>query len=91
MIERKIREEFKTMLGPLGIGEFNELKSKNALNREDIFRYVDSLTQQYIIDQTRGMDFKDRIGNIFGDEKDVINREIDTPHDNLGDEVLKRD
>ncbi|MCK4995794.1 MAG: HAMP domain-containing histidine kinase, partial [Thermoplasmatales archaeon] len=49
VIERKIKEEFKTILGPLGLGEFNELKSKNSLGKEDLFEYVDSLTGMYII------------------------------------------
>lgn len=91
VIERRIREEFKTILGPLGIGEFNELKSKNALDRNDLFGYIDSLTEQYIIPQERGLDFKNRIERIFGYEKDVINEKEDTIHDSLGDEVLKRD
>lgn len=90
-IERKIREEFKTILGPLGDGEFNEMKNKNALGRDDLFGYIDSLTEQYIIPPERGLDFKDRIQRIYGYEKDdVINRKENTLDDSLG-EVLKRD
>ena len=89
-IERKLREEFKTMLGPLGAGEFDELKSKNALSRDDLVEYIDSLTDQYIIPEERGLDFKNRIERILGYEKEVINEKEDTPFDNLGDEVLGR-
>lgn len=90
-IERKIREEFKTILGPLGDGEFNEMKNKNALGRDDLFGYIDSLTEQFIIPPERGLDFKDRIQRIYGYEKDdVINRNENTLDDSLG-EVLKRD
>ncbi len=91
VIERKIKEEFKTILGPLGLGEFNELKSKNSLGKDDLFEYVDSLTGMYIIPQKRGVDFKNRIQKIYGDEKEVINKKEDTLDGNLGYEVLKRD
>jgi hypothetical protein len=92
VIDRKIREEFKTKLGPLGIGEFNELKNKNALGKDDLFEYVDFLTKLFILTPERGEDFKNKIGEIFGEEKDVvINEDEDTPYDGLGEEVLKRD
>jgi signal transduction histidine kinase len=90
-IERKIKDEFKLILGPLGINEFDELKSKNALGRDDLLEYINYLIDQYIIPQERGEDFKNRIDRILGYEKDVINEKINTPYDNLGDEVLKRD
>jgi len=89
VIERKIKEEFKTILGPLGLGEFNELKSKNSLGKEDLFEYVDSLTGMYIIPPEGGVDFKNRLQKIYGDEKEVINRKEDTLHESLGDEVFK--
>jgi len=67
VIERKIREEFKTMLGPLGIGEFNELKNKNAINKEDIYNYIDTLSRNYILDKEHEIYFKNKIGQIFGE------------------------
>jgi len=91
VIERKIREEFKTILGPLGDAEFDELKSKNALSKDDLFEYIESLTEQYIITPERGIDFKYKIDEIFGDEKDVINKKEYAPNTSLGDEVLKWD
>ena len=72
-IDRKIREEFKTMLGPLGLGEFEELKSKNALGKDDIIDYIDSLIQLHIFDTKNGIVFKNKIGQIFGDKKENIN------------------
>lgn len=89
-IERKIRDEFKTILGPLGDVEFDELKVKNALNKDDLFAYIDSLTGQFIITKENGTEFKNRIGEIFGEEKEVINDRIDTVYKNFEDEVLKR-
>ena len=87
-IERKIKEEFKTVLGPLGIKEFDELKSKNALWKEDIFEYIDSLTNQYILTKEKGEDFKNRINNIFGGEKDVTYKEKDTLRKSIEKEVI---
>lgn len=89
-IERKIREEFKTILGPLGNVEFDELKVKNALSKDDLFAYIDSLTGQFIITQETGTEFKNRIGEIFGEEKEVINVHRDTVHESFENEVLKR-
>ena len=91
IIEKKIREEFQTMLGPLGSFEFDELKNRNAINKEDILSYIDDLTQQYIITPDRADDFKEKINKIYGFENDekknnnVINNEFDEL------EVLKRD
>ena len=90
IIEKKIMEEFETILGPLGVGEYNELKNKNALNKEDLLIYIDSLTNQYIISPTRGSVFKDEIEKIFGDEKEVINKKDDTIFNSKENEVLKR-
>lgn len=78
IIDKKIKEEFETMLGPLGIGEFEELKAKNAINKDDLITYIKSLQNQYIITPDRGELFKNRIGKIFGDEKEVINEKVDT-------------
>jgi len=78
-IDRKIREEFKTMLGPLGLSEFEELKSKNALSKEDIFEYVDSLAELHIFEPQDSYFFKNKIGKIFGEEKENINGANDIP------------
>jgi signal transduction histidine kinase len=71
-IERKIKEEFKTVLGPLGDAEFNELKIKNAINKDDLNKYIDSLTNQYIIPKQSSLNFKIKIGKIFGEERGSI-------------------
>jgi signal transduction histidine kinase len=91
VIENKIREEFKTILGPLGEGEFIELKGKNALRKDDLFDYIDTLSKEYIISQEIGNDFKSRIGKIYGEKKEVINEKNDTVVQSVGDEVLIRD
>jgi len=89
LIERKICEEFKSILGPLGYSEFNDLKSKNSLGKDDLLNYIDSLTDLHIIPLEKGMNFKNKIGGIFGEEKTVINNENDSMCD-FEDEVLVR-
>jgi hypothetical protein len=78
VIEKKIKEEFQSILGPLGKGEFEELKSKNSITKDDLLEYVDFLTKKFIIPPEQGTSFKNKIGEIFGDEKEVINRKPDT-------------
>lgn len=77
VVEKKIKEEFQTMLGPLGNVEFDELKNKNALGRDDLFSYIDFLTQQHIITNDNGLNFKKHISQIFGEEKE-LNQNMDT-------------
>jgi len=88
VIEKKIKEEFQTMLGPLGNIEFDELKNRNALGKEDLFSYIDSLTEQFIISEQNSSEFKIHINNIFGEEKE-LNQNIDTIY--KPEEDLKRD
>ena len=71
---KKIKDEFQTMLGPLGHYEFDELKNKNATSKEDLFEYINDLTTNYILTEDRALEFKDRIGQIFGEEKEKINQ-----------------
>lgn len=49
LIEKKIQDEFKKILGPLGEGEFNDLKIKNTLKKENINNYINSLEELFII------------------------------------------
>ena len=79
-IEKKIKEEFKTILGPLGENEFDELKNKNAIDKEEIEEYIDFLIEKFIISYDSGEIFKERINQIFGNEKDVINENEDTEY-----------
>jgi PAS domain S-box-containing protein len=75
-IDKKVKEEFKKILGVLGIHKFEELKTKNKINKEDIFMYIDSLRYQHILTDEMSKIFKIDIGKIFGDEKEVIKNKI---------------
>jgi hypothetical protein len=67
-IEKKIREELINTLGPIGDIEFNELKNKHSLNKQDLLEYVISLENQSILRHTHADDLRISIGKIFGEE-----------------------
>jgi len=91
LIERKINEEFKTVLGPLGVIEFNELKNKNSLSKDDLIEYIDSLTGLYILVPEKSAEFKNKILNIFGEDKEnIAKKKNDKTYDFMEDGVLKR-
>ena len=69
-IEKKIKEEFTTILGPMGIVEFDDLKIKHALGKEDIISYIDELGELSIINKEKEEEFKQNIAAIFGDKKE---------------------
>lgn len=75
-IEKKLRDELMDALGPMGIVEFNELKNKHALSKEDLYKYVTSLEDQCILRHKHADDLKRNIGKIFGEEyqKEEIER-----------------
>lgn len=68
-IENKIRKALMNTLGPMGEVEFNDLKNKHSLNKEDLFGYVTTLEKQRILRQTHAEELRRNIGNIFGEEK----------------------
>ncbi len=72
LIEKKIQEEFKSILGPLGINEFQELKKQNSLDKNDLFNYIDNLEENYILSDEKGDYFKNRIGKIYGDNIEKV-------------------
>lgn len=65
--EKKIKEEFTTVLGPMGKVEFDDLKNKNSINKDDLVEYIDSLKNQKIINEFIAEEFKLNVYNIFGD------------------------
>jgi signal transduction histidine kinase len=66
-IEKKLRDQFMDALGPMGVVEFNELRIKHALSKEDLFEYITSLEDQSILRQKHADEFKRNIGKIFGE------------------------
>lgn len=67
-IENKIRTELMNSLGPMGEIEFNELKNKRSLNKDDLMQYITALERQNILRHTHADEFRRNIGSIFGEE-----------------------
>lgn len=67
-IEKKIKKELMNTLGPMGEAEFNDLKNKHSLNKEDLVGYVLLLEKQRILRHSHAEELKRNIGNIFGEE-----------------------
>lgn len=67
-IEKKLRDELINMLGPMGDVEFNELKNKHALNKQDLVKYATVLENQHILRHPNADELKRNIGMIFGEE-----------------------
>jgi hypothetical protein len=78
MIEKKIKNEFETILGPMGEVEFNHLKAKDSIQKKDLQNYIKTLVNQDIITQEAGLDFKNKINEIFGKEKQDLNIKKDS-------------
>ncbi|MCX6664835.1 MAG: HAMP domain-containing sensor histidine kinase [Euryarchaeota archaeon] len=68
-IDKKVKEKFTAVLGPMGLVEFNDLKNKHALGKEDLITYVKSLRELSILDTEQETEFLEGISGIFGAEK----------------------
>lgn len=67
----KIKELFIKHLGPLGEKEFED--NKENLTKENIFKYIDSITKQNIINKEINLNFKKDISEIF--DKKIVAKE----------------
>jgi signal transduction histidine kinase len=67
-VESGILEVFKEILGPLGRDEFEDLKIKHELSKEKLFKYVNILVRQGIVDKSKGIEFKAKLARVFGVE-----------------------
>ena len=64
-IEEKLESEFKRSIGPMATSVFLELKSK-GLTKENIFGYIDELSNQGIMKKEDGNIFKQSVNEILG-------------------------
>ncbi|MBU0497943.1 MAG: HAMP domain-containing histidine kinase, partial [Candidatus Thermoplasmatota archaeon] len=64
-IERKLRETFSEVLGPMGLVEYNDLQIKNSLGQQDLYSYIDSLQAVCVLDETSALTFKSNITHIY--------------------------
>jgi hypothetical protein len=66
-IEKELKEKFISILGPMGIVEFDELKINNEIEQDIIIKYIDNLKKERILNEQNSKDFKLEIIKIFGD------------------------
>jgi signal transduction histidine kinase len=84
-IEKKLRDEFMDALGPMGIVEFNELRNKHSLGKDDLFQYISSLENQCILRHKHADVLKRNIGKIYGEE--YQNEESETSNEETRGEI----
>lgn len=68
-IEKKIRDELKATLGPIGDVEFTDLKQKHALGKEDLLEYAYSLGKLSILNEKQIKEFEHHLITIFDEGK----------------------
>ena len=67
-IEEELKEKFISMLGPMGIAEFDELQINDSIEKEKILEYIDNLKKERILNEQNSLEFKSEIRKIFGDK-----------------------
>ncbi len=67
-IEKELKEKFISILGPMGIAEFDELHINNEIEKDKIIKYIDTLKKERILDEQNSKEFKYEIIKIFGDK-----------------------
>jgi len=67
-IEKELKEKFISILGPMGIAEFDELQINNLIDKEKILKYIDNLKKERILDEQYSKEFKLEIRKIFYDK-----------------------
>jgi len=75
-IEKELKEIFVSLLGPMGIAEYDELQINDSIKIDKILEYIDDLKKDRIIDNQDSSEFKFEVKKIFrdnfSDEQDEI-------------------
>ena len=67
-IEKELKEKFISILGSMGIAEFDELQINNLIEKDKILKYIDNLKKERILDEQYSKEFKLEIRKIFSDK-----------------------
>ncbi|MEM4266751.1 MAG: ATP-binding protein, partial [Candidatus Nanoarchaeia archaeon] len=67
-IEAQLRDLFSNVLGPLGEHTFEELKSKNELNKPKLLEYTNYLLKEGVLSEEKSIYMKNMIKSIFGEK-----------------------
>ena len=81
-IEKELKEKFISMLGPMGIAEFDELQINDSIEKEKILEYIDNLKKERILNEQNSQEFKSEIRKIFGDKFTTEQDELIFDHNN---------
>ena len=79
-LAKELKEKFISILGPMGIAEFDELQINNEIEKDKIINYIDNLKKERILDEQSSKEFKTEIVKIFSDkpfdeEKEIVEEE----------------
>jgi len=66
-IEKELKEKFISILGPMGIAEFDELQINNEIEKDKIIDYIDNLKKERILNEQNYKEFKEEILKIFSE------------------------
>ncbi|MFH2027580.1 MAG: ATP-binding protein [Nanoarchaeota archaeon] len=75
-IEEEIKKIFKTMLGPLGDAEFDELIKTKGLSKENLFKYIGYLLKLGIITDETSKAFSKMVRAAFGEKPEEEEEEL---------------
>ena len=81
-IEKELKEKFISMLGPMGIAEFDELQINDSIEKEKILKYIDNLKKERILNEQNSQEFKSEIRKIFGDKPIYEKEKLVFDHNN---------
>jgi signal transduction histidine kinase len=65
-IEKKLREAFSEMLGPMGEREFDRLREQKGLGEGKIVNYINGLVKGGVLTIEVGEEFKNKISFVYG-------------------------
>jgi hypothetical protein len=75
-IEKELKEIFVSLLGPMGIAEYDELQINDSIKIDKILEYIDGLKKDRILDNQDSSEFEFEVKKIFrdnfSDEQDEI-------------------
>lgn len=75
-VERKLKNRFIEVLGPMGEKEFEVLKKTKGIDKENLYEYIDILVERKIMDIYWGEEFKKKVDLVFGGDKGVSSKEL---------------
>jgi len=88
-IEKELREIFITLLGPMGIAEYDELQINDSIKKDKILEYVDDLKKDRILNNQDSNEFKFEVKKIFSDNRSDEQDEIIYDNNNQEDRGIK--